>query len=303
METRKVALACFISGVCFMIVAILATPAFWWLGFLAGMAAGYLGYEFREVRESIPLAYKYAKDRSRKELEAGRGLVEFFNHPHPAISTAMFTFFITAYLVMKGLVFIFGSPNFPIGLGLTIILGTSFGVVWLMITTVVTFFVLDITENGADIDNCSWNGTNEYYYFEDRELPLTYKKYFHWLFLGVKEMVLKKFHAVKEATKKIVIFLFWTLPKGIVVGIYATMYLSGYFLWQLIILIHSDKRVLCAIDGTLGGAISYLLFTPATKSTPEQILIVVFSGFLGAAIGVANWEIVSKRILHLPIKA
>jgi hypothetical protein len=34
-------------------------------------------------------------------------------------------------------------------------------------------------------------------------------------------------------------------------------------------------------------------------SFPEQVMFVVFGGLLGAAFGVADWEIFSKRILRV----
>jgi hypothetical protein len=74
--------------------------------------------------------------------------------------------------------------------------------------------------------------------------------------------------------------------------------------WYLFRLIHSEKRVLCAIDGTLGGAVSYIWLASATMTLVEQAMLVLFGGLLGAAIGVVNWELISKRIfqVHLSTK-
>jgi hypothetical protein len=74
------------------------------------------------------------------------------------------------------------------------------------------------------------------------------------------------------------------------------------FVWYLFKFIHSEKRVLCGIDGTLGGTISYACFTSTSMPFAEQVLLAVFGGLLGAVIGVANWEIVSKRILHVQVE-
>ena len=69
---------------------------------------------------------------------------------------------------------------------------------------------------------------------------------------------------------------------------------------HLFILIHSKERVLCATYGTLGGAVSYIWLARADMALAEQAALIVFGGLMGAAFGVANWEIVSKRLLHLP---
>jgi len=96
-----------------------------------------------------------------------------------------------------------------------------------------------------------------------------------------------------------VFFLVWTMWKYLVISIWATLCFFGRFAKHLFKLVHSKKRVLCAVDGTLGGAVSYICLASASVSWTEQLLLIVFGGFLGAAFGVLNWEIVSKRILHV----
>lgn len=59
------------------------------------------------------------------------------------------------------------------------------------------------------------------------------------------------------------------------------------FFWHLFRLIHSDLRLLCGLDAALGSAIGYF---------SGNALIGALAGGL---IGVANFEIVSKRVLHL----
>ena len=118
-----------------------------------------------------------------------------------------------------------------------------------------------------------------------REKPLTYWNVLRWAMVGVSVIVR---------------FFVWTLWKYLAIGVWATLCFFGRFVWHLFKLIHSEKRVLCAIDGTLGGAVSYIWFASASVSFPEQAVLVVFGGLLGSAFGVANWEIVSKRILHVP---
>ncbi|MEK7089596.1 MAG: hypothetical protein AAB920_02140, partial [Patescibacteria group bacterium] len=57
METKKIALACFVGGALCATVALLVAPLYWWLGLIVGFAGGYVAYEFREVLKAIPIAW------------------------------------------------------------------------------------------------------------------------------------------------------------------------------------------------------------------------------------------------------
>ena len=69
-------------------------------------------------------------------------------------------------------------------------------------------------------------------------------------------------------------------------------------------LIHRYERVLCAIDGTLGGVIAYQLLIRPERSFAQNAIAVLFGMVLGAGWGVVNYEIVSKRLLKVvPVRA
>jgi len=57
-ETKKIALASATGGIIGTLVALIAATTLWWLGLLAGFAAGYLAYEFREVVRTVPVAFR-----------------------------------------------------------------------------------------------------------------------------------------------------------------------------------------------------------------------------------------------------
>ena len=61
----------------------------------------------------------------------------------------------------------------------------------------------------------------------------------------------------------------------------------GLFVKTVFILIHSEERLLCMIDAVIGAGIGYSF---------ESALI---GALVGGIIGVLNFEILSKRILHL----
>lgn len=59
------------------------------------------------------------------------------------------------------------------------------------------------------------------------------------------------------------------------------------FIKELFLLIHSEMRLLCGVDAALGAAAGYFFVSP------------ILGALIGAAIGVANYKIVSERILHI----
>jgi hypothetical protein len=71
------------------------------------------------------------------------------------------------------------------------------------------------------------------------------------------------------------------------------------FLRSIFILIRSNKRLLCGIGGALGGLITYLYIIPPSATSGEMVLMVLFGMLLGAAIGVASWQLISLRVLKL----
>ena len=293
METRKIAVACFIGGALCCAVALMFAPVYWWFGLIAGMAGGYISYEFREVRKAIPVALRATR---RGSVYAWDGLIAsaktWFSRPHPF-----------GYLAALLALPVWGAILGPIWVnevlpGKEPIFQSILFVEFYVILAMMSFGVIGILAIiGARIsERCYWiptmvaSGGDQQKYFAElhekgyRAIPLSYASVLRWSAKGLG-LTLK--------------FFAWTLWKYLTIAVWATICFLGRFAWHLFKLIHSEKRVLCAIDGTLGGAVSYIWFASATTSFPEQMVFVVFGGLLGAAFGVANWEIVSKRILHV----
>ena len=80
-----------------------------------------------------------------------------------------------------------------------------------------------------------------------------------------------------------IFFTLWYTGWGIVHGsIWAVRFSRIFFL-----LVHSDIRLLCGVDAALGCAVGYFFGNA------------LFGGVAGGVIGLLNFEIVSKRILHI----
>ncbi|MBU1179898.1 hypothetical protein KJ885_03065 [Patescibacteria group bacterium] len=75
----------------------------------------------------------------------------------------------------------------------------------------------------------------------------------------------------------------WWLIKNIPAGICAI----GRFVKHLFILIHSDARLLCGIDSAIGAAVGFFAGSA------------LIGGLAGGVFGLINYEVVSKRLLHL----
>lgn len=303
METKKIAVACFIGGALCSAVELMFAPVYyWWFGLIAGMAGGYISYEFREVCKAIPIALCAVGRGSVNEWDSVIAEAKaWLSKPHPffypaAIAITPLFVWATHHLCphVTGLLKEGPLPIAIIFL-LSFFVAVVMGFVILAWIVIVPFFTLAFI--GARVgERCYWQPfvTIEEKSWEIHiqelnnrkysEKPLTYLNVLHWVIVGI--IITIRFFA-------------WTLWKYLAIGAWATLCFFGRFAWHLFKLIHSKKRVLCAIDGTLGGAVSYIWLASSVMSFPEQVMLVIFGGLLGAAFGMANWEIVSKRILRV----
>ncbi len=302
MEIKKIAFACFIGGAFCCAVALLFAPVYWWFGLIAGFAGGYISYEFREVRRAVPIALRAARKGSMSAWENTLTKAQvWFSRPHPffypsAIVVAPLFVWGSYYIVPWG-VHELGEASLFLKIFITPIFFVEvafcfFVLAWIVLVPLFTFAFIGARAG----ERCYWQpfvmvGDKEVeahiQKLEEkgyREKRLTYLNVLRWMVIGLR----------------ITIFFFvWTMWKHFAIGAWAILRFFARFIWHLFRLIHSEKRVLCAIDGTFGGAVSYIWLVSASMSFAEQAMLVIFGGLLGAAFGVANWEIVSKRILHV----
>jgi len=287
METRKIAVACFIGGILCAGLALILAPNYWFIGLLAGFAGGYLSYEFKEVPKAITSAWHATyQDTSGKMRESRNWLSE--KHP--------FLYFAAALTYL---------PTIILPIYLTTDLMDHI-ILTMLMSFVATFFVslllFALAYIGARAgERCYWlpieacltvDGPNMIQRLEVEKLqgrgykekPLTYFNVLRWMANGLGIVIL---------------FFLWTIWKYLAIAAWLAIRFLGRFGWHLFKLIHSKERVLCAIDGTIGGAISFACLYGSSTSSAGKLLLVFFGGLLGAGLGVANWELVSKRLLHI----
>lgn len=311
METRNIAVACFIGGALCCAVALMFAPVYWWLGLIAGMAGGYISYEFREVCRAVPIALRAA---GRGGANTIAGTIAWFNKPRYVFySAAILTVPICLWLFSfhAGEFWYLQDPR----TGEPLYLPDTFRVVGTTLAAFLSSMALIVFFAGIGTlyEDCYWypflTSSSWSYESENERIrrlenlelhkePMNYRNLSRWFLKGVGVTIL---------------FFVWYMWKWIAVCIFKSIrYLSKIvppvlfgvcrFVWHMFKLIHSKKRVLCAIDGTLGGAISYIWLASSATSFQQQMMLVIFGGLLGGAFGIAHWEI-SKKMLHVSVSA
>jgi len=279
METKKIAMACFIGGFVCAAIAVAVNPMFWWLGMIAGFASGYLAYEFREVLQAIPKAWQSAQGGSGDAWKRTKKLFrECFLKPHPFWHPAILIFL---------LIFSFFYCQFP-KIDLISCFSATLLCVFLFVFIVdaiilfgeddIGYVVLLFSERFSE--RCRSRKTEAVWQ------PLTYGDFLRWTSKGIF---------------RIGLFFVWYMWKYTVIGIWRALCFLCRFAKTSFILIHSNKRLLCAIDGTIGGTIAYVYLASPSMSIHEKALLCLFGGAIGAVIGVANYEVVYKVFLRLPV--
>lgn len=288
METRKIAWACFIGGALCAAVALIFSPAFLWLGVLAGVAGGYVSYEFRATLLAIPIAWRQTVGKGYKiGKEVYLRLRDYVQVKHPFVySAVVLALPVTVWLISQ----IYGETPRDL-LWILLMAPVAFiDVVFLM-----TGFLFAFASLGCRREGCYWEygrydpiQSEEVWRRFEREWqkdgysekPLTYGNAWRWLAIG---------------SGVVLVFLLWTWWTWL-------LRLGARFFWNLVRLISSKEREVCSICGTVGGLISYFWFATSAASLGEMILLVIYGGLLGAVLGVVYWEVVSKRLLKVTAK-
>ncbi len=90
-----------------------------------------------------------------------------------------------------------------------------------------------------------------------------------------------------------------SIIKWVAIIIYSMLVLAGKFVWYLFKLIHSKEGVLCGVDSAVGTFVTFLLFQGNAKSVTELAAVTACGAIISLALGVIDYEIVSKRVLKL----
>ena len=287
-ETRKVAFGCGFGAMVFCLVALAVVPRLWWAGLIAGSIAGYLAYDFREFFSAITKAVKTAWEMSKEVIGIEAGIIlKGVKRPRPVTYLAILIGMI-GFAIISNDVGLFRRSMAPLSSMVVVALAMTipaFGIGFIAEIVLITLINIGMSDMGG----------GERSALQNRGYSKTYKA----LGIGVGKMVL---------------FFLWTgwrylfrgiayLAKSSVVPMIMIILYMIHFVIIIVPetfrLIHCNKRLLCGIDGTIGGAISYFwLFSPQ-MSLSEKVMLVLFGMVLGMFCGVLHWELVSKRWLKV----
>lgn len=291
-RTLKVCAVCFGAGAIGLLVLLIATPSlgFWGsvLGTFASAAIGYFGYEFRVTLRALALASREALPTIfRVTPLVLRAIGRFLARPRPVIFVQ--TFFSAALGVYLGLLMVEGEPMWLILkivsifalVALMALFGTSCGSYaqrQLMRVRQVTedrwVHLYDPIEQNEDLSYV---------------MAVSWPEFLRFEFDTIVNVVLIPFLVLHQ--------IFIVFP-ATVIGI----------VWTTIKLIHSNERMVCAVDGPLGMLAAYaalrvyvgapIMYTPLTTFGA-----VLFAGAFSTLIGLVNYELLSKRVLKtVPVR-
>jgi len=318
-ETMKIARACFIGGALCSGVALLVAPALLWLGMIAGAAGGYVAYEFRAMLQAIPRAFRTARAAAKKVsgfffevgesayvLTVERLLVfkEWLKEPHPFFYPGFglgVALFITLFSTARWSEMFLREETIYGALVDVLIIVLAISMMSALIIFSTSMLLWALAFLGARYtENAYWHGevtipSEQEEWYGLHQMPMTYANAYRWigklLWFGlVKVFITFPIKVVRVALEFVVAGIF---------GFYRLLMMTPRFVYELVKLVHSDQRLLCSIAGTVGGLVAivgFRVFGPQAPSIVEYLMVPVFGGFIGAALGIASWELVSKRV-------
>ncbi|PIR06772.1 MAG: hypothetical protein COV55_02260 [Candidatus Komeilibacteria bacterium CG11_big_fil_rev_8_21_14_0_20_36_20] len=254
MNTTKVFVACALGALIGSIVALQMNPYLWWIGLLVGGLTGYLSYEFKAVIAAVPKAWNAASWRPSKEVKWA--------------TVAFICVYISIVSIVLGIAILNPIPKREVLIAKPDILLYSF--LGLM-TSLVFLIGLTIT------------------LIEQPKLKNNITKSFQLIALYCNPISVATFLPLW------CLYKFITHLPAMIAFIFKTGWsiicTLGRFIKFLFLLIHSDIRLLCGIDATIGSGIGYLT---------GNVLIGMVAG---GVFGVLNYQIVSLKILKVvPVK-
>lgn len=251
METKKVALACFIGGCLGTAAALVCTPIFWWLGLITGitvaMVSGYFSYEWKQVLTAIPHAWEESREKTRGIKNSWR---RYRKKNYRILLFFLLSNDVGFCLVLSTLYNVYPSSG-P---------GIYENPLILVIALTIMMCVL---------------------------VGIIIASAFFVIYFAVSLLLTSTLQEILKGS--VTFFKFMSEP---VVD-------CGIFFKKLFIRIHSDQRVLCAIDSAIGAVSAYFLFLGGAIPMSGQIFVVICGGLIGMALGVVNYQLVSVRWLKL----
>ena len=269
MESRtvRIAWACFLGAFIGATVALEVAKYFWWVGLLTGGIVGYLTYDFKEAISAVPKAFKAATAWRLNWIAIWKGACGTFWFLLGIIS--LMSSFCTAMVLIVLIPTNAISVSISEGVGALFLF---FSVVGVVVITVVSWQLI--------------------YHKRIAEVVSDPVSRFRRMALMLNPLAFAFWWVPKAAFLAIrgILWLLWTGIANIPKATVAILTFSWRFGRNLFILVHSDFRLLCAIDSMIGVVVGFFCGIP------------LLGGIAGALLGAVNYEIFSKWILRLAPK-
>lgn len=232
------------------LIGLQMTPMFWWAGMLVGGLTGYLTYDPLAVVQALPRAARAASDAMDGFLE---------ELPERLLLIVSSTFFLLAM----------GLLACGAGAGWSVLF--IWGMDWLTVKGYV---------------ESSGPGVLLYFAFPMLSMLLG-------VLLFMMDSIKHPKSSGQDTARRVYLLmnpitvLLYYVPKGTFWVISKTVRFLMLTVWHLFKLIHSDLRLLCGVDASIGATIGIFAHNP------------IIGAIAGGLIGVLDFELVSKRWLKL----
>lgn len=272
----------------------------WWLGIIAGFCAGYISYEFDEVLKSLPTRSQILSEikiNFHAYRKAVHGANDYFCRD--AIARLSFVFggisaTFTAYFLcssghanegLLGEVLRVSGPASTLGLAL-------WAGGYIIMTPIIMYVANEEghyflrPEQADELDRTreTYSRIKDRVRYDEEVLkktrieltvPTVVRMLIKAVFMFVCLMIVGVLQGIAESLLGMMVAL-------------ATIYILAR---KMIITVHSNQRVLCGLDGAIGGSIAFLTLTPTTQGHTEITAVVLCGGIVGVAVGTLHYRI------------
>ncbi|MFH1978525.1 MAG: hypothetical protein ABIJ92_04325 [Candidatus Aenigmatarchaeota archaeon] len=334
-DWMKIGIGCFIGGIVFCATAMWLMPDklyMWVAAFLAGGAAGYFGYDLREVAKAIQVMLGemlddigtwpfYIRDNYGKAKDW------LCSKPHPFLFPSLVLGLWPAHHIFSGLFADAETLNIlQLALSSILLLALS-GACVVIFSGVLSFLAFVGSRDRGRffypfmmVDKKDASGEDVLYNYKSIGEALGISRHTDQKYdIGVlrrryfleeknrREIKLGYLNAMGYILFSLLLLSVWypiltalTVIFVVLVCISVVLTFIGQFIWNIIKMVHCFQRVLCAVDGVLGGFLAYkFLVSSAGMDLVGQGFVMLVGGLLGTAFGILNWNLVSVKCMKV----
>lgn len=262
-RTLRIFVACALGAFIGSIIALQMGHMFWWIGTLIGAGVAYIGYNLNEVILAIPIAWRRATSW-RPDYEWWKAYRIFVQATLNNSVNILLLFFAMVALMLTPLVLL-ATTKMELVVGYIKFAGIAVVGVSVGLTLI------------SAIDGLLVCNTRELTHSTTtKPFPDNPIKFWLW--------------SVPKGVLQGISWLITHVPTGFKIAVAVTPNVVNFvkkFSVELFRLVHSELRLLCAVDAAIGTTVGY--FTGSA----------IIGALAGGLLGVVNYEIITIRVLKL----